>query len=38
LQERRGEATPIPAGWRLVARVRRPTDRDEFTLVLRRAG
>jgi 4-amino-4-deoxy-L-arabinose transferase-like glycosyltransferase len=38
LQERRGQATPIPAGWRLVARVRRPTDRDEFTLVLRRAG
>jgi hypothetical protein len=38
LQERRGQATPIPAGWQLVARVRRPTDRDEFTLVLRRAG
>ena len=38
LQERRGHATPIPAGWQLAARVRRPTDRDEFTLVLRRGG
>jgi hypothetical protein len=24
------------AGWELVARVRRPTDRDETTVVLRR--
>lgn len=35
-QQRRGEATPVPAGWEVVARVRRPTDRDEATVVLRR--
>jgi len=35
-QEQRGQATNAPDGWELVARVRRPTDRDEFTLVLRR--
>ena len=29
---------PAPAGWRLVARVKRPTDPDEMTLVYRRAG
>ena len=29
---------PAPAGWRLVARVKRPTDPDETTLVYRRAG
>jgi 4-amino-4-deoxy-L-arabinose transferase-like glycosyltransferase len=38
LQERRGQATPIAPGWQLVGRVRRPTDRDEFTLIVRRAG
>lgn len=35
-QERRGESVAVPAGWELVARVRRPTDRDEATVVLRR--
>jgi 4-amino-4-deoxy-L-arabinose transferase-like glycosyltransferase len=36
-QERRGQPpTALPAGWELVARIRRPTDRDETTLVLRR--
>jgi hypothetical protein len=35
-QVRRGESVPIPDGWELAARVRRPTDRDETTLVLRR--
>jgi hypothetical protein len=35
-QERRDQATPaVPAGWELVARVRRPSDRDELTQVLR---
>ncbi len=29
---------PAPAGWQLVARERRPTDRDEMTAILRRAG
>lgn len=33
---RRGEVPPEPAGWRQVAVVRRPTERDEFTLVYRR--
>jgi hypothetical protein len=36
-QERRGEAARVPAGWEVAARVRRPTDRDELTLVLRRS-
>ena len=37
-QERRGQASPaVPAGWELVARIRRPTDRDETTQVLRRS-
>jgi 4-amino-4-deoxy-L-arabinose transferase-like glycosyltransferase len=39
-QERRSQAaagTSIPRGWEFVARIRRPTDRDESTLVLRRS-
>jgi 4-amino-4-deoxy-L-arabinose transferase-like glycosyltransferase len=36
LQERRGQSTAVPPGWTVVARERRPTDRDEQTLVLRR--
>lgn len=28
---------PVPAGWTLVARERRPTDREEVTAILRRA-
>ena len=37
-QERRGQAVAgVPDGWAVVARVRRPTDRDETTLVLRRS-
>jgi hypothetical protein len=37
-QERRGQPpTALPAGWELVARIKRPTDRDETTLVLRRS-
>ncbi len=36
-QERRGERVPAAPGWRVAARVRRPTDRDEQTLVLRRS-
>ena len=35
-QERRGQTTPAPDGWTVVARERRPTDRDEVTLVMRR--
>jgi 4-amino-4-deoxy-L-arabinose transferase-like glycosyltransferase len=36
-QERRGgRRIEIPQGWEVAARVRRPTDRDEVTLVLRR--
>jgi hypothetical protein len=35
-QERRAAPLVAPAGWEVVARVRRPTDRDETTLVLRR--
>jgi hypothetical protein len=36
--ERRGDtAATVPAGWQFVARIRRPTDRDESTLVLRRS-
>ncbi len=37
-QERRGQASAaVPSGWELVARIRRPTDRDETTQVLRRS-
>jgi 4-amino-4-deoxy-L-arabinose transferase-like glycosyltransferase len=36
LQERRGSAAQVPDGWETLARVRRPTERDEVTLVLRR--
>jgi hypothetical protein len=37
-QERRGQAAPaMPDGWQIAGRVRRPTDRDETTLVLRRS-
>jgi hypothetical protein len=36
VQERRGQPAALPAGWEIAARVRRPTDRDESTLVLRR--
>ncbi len=35
-QERRGETTAAPTGWEPAARVRRPTDRDETTVVWRR--
>lgn len=36
-QERRGQSElAVPAGWQIVARVRRPSDRDELTQVLRR--
>ncbi len=34
--ERRGQPRAASEGWRLVARERRPTDRDEITAVLRR--
>jgi 4-amino-4-deoxy-L-arabinose transferase-like glycosyltransferase len=37
-QERSGQTLTVPEGWQLVARVRRPTERDESTLVLRRPG
>ena len=36
-QQKQGEAARVPAGWEVAARVRRPTDRDELTLVLRRS-
>ena len=37
-QERRGQAiTAVPDGWRIAARIRRPTDRDETTQVLLRS-
>jgi hypothetical protein len=36
IQERRGQSATVPSGWEVAARVRRPTDRDETTLVLRR--
>jgi 4-amino-4-deoxy-L-arabinose transferase-like glycosyltransferase len=36
-QERRGQNVTVPPGWEVVARVRRPTDRDEQTLVLKRS-
>jgi 4-amino-4-deoxy-L-arabinose transferase-like glycosyltransferase len=35
-QERRAQPAAVPAGWEVVARVRRPTDREDLTLVLRR--
>ncbi len=37
-QQRRGQRVEIPPGWDVAARVRRPTDRDEVTLVLRRSA
>jgi hypothetical protein len=37
LTETRGRAVVVPAGWQVAARVRRPTERDERTVVLRRA-
>jgi hypothetical protein len=37
-QERRGQRVVVPEGWDVAARVRRPTDRDEVTLVLRRSA
>ena len=36
-QERRDQAMAAPAGWTLVARVRRPTERNELTAIYRRA-
>jgi hypothetical protein len=36
MQQRRGQNVSLPAGWDVAARERRPTDRDEVTLVLRR--
>ncbi len=36
--EQRGRPLPAPAGWRLVARENRPTDRDETTAVYRPAA
>jgi len=37
-QERRDEPAVMPApGWEVAARIRRPTDRDESTVVLRRS-
>ena len=35
-QDRRGQPVTMPEGWTVVARVNRPTDREETTLVLRR--
>ncbi len=35
---RRGAPPPAPAGWVEVAQLRRPSDRDELTLVYRRAA
>jgi hypothetical protein len=37
-QQRRGQRVEVPPGWDVAARVRRPTDRDEVTLVLRRSA
>ena len=37
-QERRGQvAAVVPEGWQVAGRIKRPTDRDESTLVLRRS-
>lgn len=36
VSEARGRPQPLPAGWRLVARENRPTDRDEVTAIYRR--
>jgi uncharacterized protein YbdZ (MbtH family) len=36
-QERRNRAVEVPQGWKVIARVRRPTDREETTLVLQRS-
>ncbi|MDP1693864.1 MAG: hypothetical protein Q8L49_18275 [Burkholderiaceae bacterium] len=37
-QERRGQAAAVvPEGWQVVAHIKRPTDRDETTLVLHRS-
>ena len=37
-QERRGSAAVVAApGWEVVARIRRPTDRDESTVVMKRS-
>jgi hypothetical protein len=36
MQQRRGQKVTLPPGWTIAARERRPTDRDEVTLVLRR--
>ncbi|MFG5407684.1 hypothetical protein ABXN37_05680 [Piscinibacter sakaiensis] len=35
-QEPRSGAAPAPAGWELVARIRRPTERSELTAIYRR--
>lgn len=37
LTETRARPVAVPAGWQVVARVRRPTERNELTVVLRRA-
>lgn len=36
--ERRGKPSTQPPGWQLVARERRPTDREDVTAIYRRAG
>lgn len=36
LQQRSGRPLKLPEGWKLLGQVRRPTDRSELTLVLRR--
>jgi 4-amino-4-deoxy-L-arabinose transferase-like glycosyltransferase len=36
LTETRGRALVVPAGWQVATRVRRPTERNELTVVLRR--
>jgi hypothetical protein len=37
LTESIGQTLPTPAGWWLLARERRPTDRDNLTAIYRRA-
>lgn len=37
-QVRRGQRVAMPAEWSVAARVRRPTDRDEETVVMRRSA